>query len=141
MSETREEQRTLALPPATRSRVLNRLLMRVAEGPDAGKLLEHYQEGTVTVGTASDAELRLSDPTVSSYHLEVRPSERGIQLLDLGSLNGTFVYDLARGHVLFLPRLPVDLWALFVSRLKSPDPPAVPSPNGAGEPYPRPSRR
>jgi DNA-binding NtrC family response regulator len=91
MSETREEQRTLALPPATRSRVLNRLVMRVAEGPDAGKRLEHYQEGTVTVGTASDAELRLSDPTVSSYHLEVRPSERGIQLLDLGSLNGTFV--------------------------------------------------
>jgi DNA-binding NtrC family response regulator len=91
MSETREEQRTLALPPATRSRILNRLVMRVAEGPDAGKLLEHYQEAPVTVGTASDAELRLSDPTVSSYHLEVRPGERGIQLLDLGSLNGTFV--------------------------------------------------
>lgn len=91
MSEIREEQRTLALPPTTRSRILNRLVMRVVDGPDAGRLLEHYQEGTVTVGTASDAELCLKDPTVSSYHLEVRPSERGIQLLDLGSLNGTLV--------------------------------------------------
>ncbi len=91
MTEIRQEQPTLALPPATRSRVMNRLVMRVAEGPDAGKRLEYYQEGTVTVGTASDTELTLSDPTVSSYHLEVRPNERGIQLLDLGSLNGTFV--------------------------------------------------
>ena len=95
MSEIREEQRTLALPPTTRSRILNRLVMRVVEGPDAGRLLEHFQEGAVTVGTASDAELRLSDPTVSSYHLEVRPGERGIQLLDLGSLNGTFVAGIS----------------------------------------------
>jgi pSer/pThr/pTyr-binding forkhead associated (FHA) protein len=79
MNETRQEQRTLALPPTSRSRILNRLVIRVAEGPDAGKLLEHYQETTVTVGTASDVELRLTDPTVSSYHLEARPHERGIQ--------------------------------------------------------------
>jgi DNA-binding NtrC family response regulator len=89
MSETREEQRTLALPPTSRNRVLNRLVMRVVEGPDAGQLLEHYEERPVTVGTAPDTELRLSDPTVSSYHLEVRPAAHGVQLVDLGSLNGT----------------------------------------------------
>jgi DNA-binding NtrC family response regulator len=95
MTEPRAEQRTLALPATSRRRILNRLALRVTQGPDAGKLLEHYQEGTVTVGTASDAELRLRDPTVSSYHLEVRPHERGVQLLDLGSLNGTFVAGMS----------------------------------------------
>jgi DNA-binding NtrC family response regulator len=45
----------------------------------------------LTIGTAESSGLRLADPAVSRFHLELRPSERGITLLDHGSTNGTWI--------------------------------------------------
>ncbi len=47
-------------------------------------------EGTVIVGTQPDASLRLTDPTVSRYHLELQARPEGVRVKDLGSRNGTF---------------------------------------------------
>jgi DNA-binding NtrC family response regulator len=60
----------------------------VLEGPDRGARCHADQ---ISVGTAAPSELRLTDPAVSRFHLEVRASDSGIALVDHGSTNGTWV--------------------------------------------------
>jgi DNA-binding NtrC family response regulator len=62
----------------------------VIEGPDAGKQASARSE-KLTVGSARDNDLQLSDETVSRYHLELRGSPEGVRLNDPGSTNGTWV--------------------------------------------------
>src|SRR3982750_1923117 len=69
-----------------------RLRVRIAEGPDRERVLEHYGE-RVGVGTSPANELTLTDPTVSHYHLELRCQD-GVVVKDLGSRNGTFIGDV-----------------------------------------------
>ncbi len=66
----------------------------VVAGPDAGQWTRSV-EGRLTVGTAADATLRLSDNTVSGYHVELESHAGAVTLRDLGSTNGTFVGPLA----------------------------------------------
>lgn len=46
-------------------------------------------DGTITIGRASDAAVRLSDTSVSRRHAEVRRTRDGWTVVDLGSTNGT----------------------------------------------------
>jgi DNA-binding NtrC family response regulator len=62
----------------------------VIEGPDAGKQASARSE-KLTIGTARDNDLALSDDTVSRYHLELAGSPEGIVVRDPGSTNGTWV--------------------------------------------------
>jgi DNA-binding NtrC family response regulator len=71
---------------------VRRLRVRVAEGPDRDRVVEHFG-GRVGVGTSPANELTLTDPTVSHYHLELR-CEDGVLVKDLGSRNGTFIGDV-----------------------------------------------
>ena len=64
------------------------LRVEVLAGPDAGQSLETEHE-LLTVGTAPGNALRLTDDTVSRFHLELARRETGILVLDLGSSNGT----------------------------------------------------
>ncbi|HTJ47374.1 MAG TPA: sigma 54-interacting transcriptional regulator [Kofleriaceae bacterium] len=73
------------------ARVIRKLRVRVDEGPDAGLACEPEGAAAVSVGTADDNQLVVSDDTVSRYHLEVRRAADGVQVTDLGSRNGTFV--------------------------------------------------
>ncbi len=58
----------------------------VTSGPDAGRSLEIA--GTpVSIGTAQENDLVLSDDTVSRRHCEVIPSANGIRIRDDGSTN------------------------------------------------------
>ncbi|MDO4240317.1 FHA domain-containing protein [Micrococcus sp.] len=59
-------------------------------GPDAGArfLLD---TPVVSVGRHPDADILLDDVTVSRRHVELRAVDGGHQLVDLGSLNGTYV--------------------------------------------------
>ena len=43
------------------------------------------------VGTSEDSDLRLSDPTVSRYHLELWAVDDGVHVRDLRSSNGTWI--------------------------------------------------
>jgi DNA-binding NtrC family response regulator len=67
---------------------LPRFRLRVLSGPDA-KREAVSQGGQAVVGTADGATLRLTDPTVSRFHFEVRASSEGLVVRDLGSTNGT----------------------------------------------------
>lgn len=45
------------------------------------------------IGTAQDCDIVVPDPTMSSKHCEIRKSEAGFTLVDLGSTNGVIVND------------------------------------------------
>jgi DNA-binding NtrC family response regulator len=60
----------------------------VVDGVDRGA---NGRGDELTIGTAESSGLRLADPAVSRFHLELRPSERGITVLDHGSTNGTWI--------------------------------------------------
>lgn len=62
----------------------------VLNSPFGPIILEHT---VVTIGSASDNRLVVSNYTVSSHHAEIRPEERGYSIIDLGSAYGTFVND------------------------------------------------
>jgi len=64
------------------------LRVEVLSGADAGKTLETEAE-VLTIGSAPGNGLRLTDDTVSRFHLELSGGERGISVSDLGSSNGT----------------------------------------------------
>ena len=44
-----------------------------------------------SIGSAEANDLRLTAPTVSGFHCEIRADESGMRIVDLGSLNGTIV--------------------------------------------------
>ncbi|MCA9633777.1 MAG: sigma 54-dependent Fis family transcriptional regulator [Myxococcales bacterium] len=69
------------------------LAVEVIDGADVGLKVEADSE-ELTIGTAANNDLELSDPTVSGYHLELTRREDGIHLSDLGSTNGTFVGNI-----------------------------------------------
>ncbi|UJR83195.1 sigma 54-dependent Fis family transcriptional regulator [Sandaracinus amylolyticus] len=70
-----------------------RLRITVMEGPDAGATVEPSTSGGASIGVAPDNVLVLSDRTVSRYHVELRLTRDGIDVEDLGSLNGTWIGD------------------------------------------------
>jgi len=64
--------------------------VRVTHGPDLGReAIASARE--LTVGTAPDNQLVLSDPTVSRHHLALRRTEYGYWVRDLGSTNGIVI--------------------------------------------------
>jgi len=76
------------------------LKLEVVAGPDAGKVFAS-EGASATVGTAEDNDLRLTDATVSRYHVELRAKGDRIAVIDPGSTNGTQVgpAQLYRGSV------------------------------------------
>ncbi|MCC7541746.1 MAG: sigma 54-dependent Fis family transcriptional regulator [Deltaproteobacteria bacterium] len=75
------------LPRATISIPLRTLRVRVVAGPDAGAEAVSDDE-PITVGSADACALRLSDRTVSRFHVELAPTAGGVRVRDLGSTNG-----------------------------------------------------
>jgi transcriptional regulator with GAF, ATPase, and Fis domain len=69
--------------------VLRPVMVRAVTGPDAGTCcrLSHTR---ISVGTAPDSDLHLSDAKVSRRHLEFQVQDRGYLVRDLQSTNGTF---------------------------------------------------
>jgi len=62
--------------------------LRVTSGPDAGQEIE--LEGDLVIGR-EEADVVLADEEVSRRHVEIRLLATGVEVEDLGSLNGTFV--------------------------------------------------
>jgi DNA-binding NtrC family response regulator len=69
----------------------------------------------LTVGVAPGNDLRLTDPTVSRFHLEAQLGREGVALKDLGSLNGTRVGGLRAREVVVPLGVQVQLGATVVS--------------------------
>jgi DNA-binding NtrC family response regulator len=62
----------------------------VRTGPAQGAVVEVGLE-PVLVGRNAGCQLVLPDPHVSSVHIELAATERGVRVRDLGSRNGTFM--------------------------------------------------
>ncbi len=91
----REDQTLRNDPPLRDDKtqpLLVRYEVRVISGADQG-LSCPIREETITVGRSLRNRLVLKDPSVSSFHLEITPNEKGVALRDLGSSNGTYVED------------------------------------------------
>jgi len=67
--------------------------VRVLEGPERGAVAQSRGERLV-VGTHRAAELVLTDPAVSRFHLELFVDAGGLVVRDLTSRNGTFIGSL-----------------------------------------------
>jgi len=63
--------------------------LRIVSGPEEGKSVP-IELTRVSVGSASDNDLVLSDTMVSRRHLQIQVRESGYLLQDMGSTNGTF---------------------------------------------------
>jgi class 3 adenylate cyclase len=64
-------------------------LLAVLEGAENGRRIR--VAGQLTVGRDDDADLVLDDPEISRAHAVFVPAPDGLEIRDLGSLNGTWV--------------------------------------------------
>jgi transcriptional regulator with GAF, ATPase, and Fis domain len=65
----------------------------VVDGPDREKCAVSTRE-ELTIGGADGNDLVLDDGTVSRHHCVLRSDQRGLELRDMNSTNGTFVGDV-----------------------------------------------
>jgi DNA-binding NtrC family response regulator len=82
-----------AVSRADRKITFDCIELELLAGPDAG-MRSKLPLATVTIGTAPDNDVVLTDRTVSRYHAEIKITSEGILVRDLGSTNGTFSNDL-----------------------------------------------
>src|SRR6476659_6894653 len=64
-------------------------LLAVLDGAENGRRIR--VAGQLTVGRDDDAGLLLDDPEISRAHASLVPADGGLEIRDLGSLNGTWV--------------------------------------------------
>ena len=90
------EANTVVVEPSSSAFVVSlpRFTVRVVAGPDAGQEAQSV-DGRLSVGTAEGAVLRLSDPTVSRYHVDFEATTQGVVVRDLGSTNRTFLNEVS----------------------------------------------
>jgi transcriptional regulator with PAS, ATPase and Fis domain len=69
---------------------VRKFVLKILAGNEEGKRFSAVRERTL-IGTDSNADLRLSDPTVSRTHCELVLSDGRVVIRDLNSRNGTFV--------------------------------------------------
>ena len=79
---------------------IRKFQLEVMEGPERGTRVDSLTE-ELTIGASPGNDLVLSDESVSRHHCALRASERGLELRDLGSKNGTFVgaCEVVRGFI------------------------------------------
>jgi pSer/pThr/pTyr-binding forkhead associated (FHA) protein len=65
-------------------------LLVVTRGPNAGSRF-HLNKPVSSAGRHPNSDIYLDEVTVSRKHAEFRRESDGIRLVDLGSLNGTYV--------------------------------------------------
>jgi DNA-binding NtrC family response regulator len=69
---------------------IRKFQLEVVEGPERGTRVDSLAD-ELTIGTSLGNDLVLTDEAVSRHHCSLRASDRGLELRDLGSKNGTFV--------------------------------------------------
>lgn len=75
---------------STHSRSTDYLVINHFDGREERVALP-LSETPIRVGRETDNHVVLSDPRASRYHAQVRRSETGVEIMDVGSANGTFV--------------------------------------------------
>jgi transcriptional regulator with AAA-type ATPase domain len=72
-------------------RLVHKLRVTVNAGLDAGATCAPDDGSRLAIGTSEDNALVLTDAAVSRYHLELLRTPAGVEVIDLGSRNGTWV--------------------------------------------------
>jgi len=82
---------TAPLPPATRDPPSDLSHARFEYASPDGKQHVRTIVGLLSIGRHTDNDIQLLDPEVSKHHLTVEKKTEGVELVDLGSANGTVV--------------------------------------------------
>jgi DNA-binding NtrC family response regulator len=104
MAKSRREDPTLSLP--AEAQILGTVRLVVAPGaPDERRvpIATALGRGPVVIGSAPEVDVVIDDPHVSGRHCELRLVPGGVQVSDLGSLNGTKVQGVAVQAALLEP--------------------------------------
>jgi pSer/pThr/pTyr-binding forkhead associated (FHA) protein len=75
----------------TQSRSIDYLVITHFDGREERISLPPSETTPVRIGRETDNDVVLSDPRASRYHAQVRRGEMGLEIMDVGSANGTFV--------------------------------------------------
>jgi len=75
-------------PAPTSQPLVGHLHIQAAEGPSWSVPVDRLP---FTIGRSPEADLVLAEPSVSRKHCQIRPGPDGLELVDLSSLNGTWV--------------------------------------------------
>jgi putative nucleotidyltransferase with HDIG domain len=106
--------------------------LRGVNGPAKGKTWE--SSTLLRIGRLDSLEIALDDSSVSRYHAEVRATERGWRVRDVGSTNGTRLNGarLSNGQWPLRPRdmLQIGEVTLIVEELREVSGESTPLPNG-----------
>jgi len=94
MSRGKRADQTVAIDSAVRSSPASRAWLVLSPGTPEERRIEIGSRPLV-IGKGPEADVRVTDPTVSKRHAELRRTPSGVQLLDLGSRNGTKVNGIA----------------------------------------------
>jgi hypothetical protein len=65
--------------------------LKILSGPGRGQTYPLNNNATLVVGRGADADIVVADGRMSRRHFQVASTVRGIELMDLGSSNGTFL--------------------------------------------------
>lgn len=76
-------------------------IVRVLDGVDAGTT--RAIETSCVIGSGPDADLQLTDSTVSGMHVRIDIRDDGLSVTDLGSTNGTFYLDTRVREIIVKP--------------------------------------
>jgi pSer/pThr/pTyr-binding forkhead associated (FHA) protein len=109
---------TLQIPIAPPVDRTVRARLRVGSGTDAGAEFS-LPEGEYVIGRSADANIRLTDATVSHHHAKILVTARRATIQDLGSLNGSKLGDVTlRGTAIVSPgdRIVLGQTELFVEQ-------------------------
>ncbi|MFT3712176.1 MAG: sigma 54-dependent Fis family transcriptional regulator [Archangium sp.] len=90
------------LPIAVVGLPVRTLSVRVVAGPDLGLAVSDVTEA-LTVGIAEGNTLKLTDPSVSRFHVELSRRGDKVAVRDLSSTNGTLAHGLALTEALVPP--------------------------------------
>ena len=96
MAKSRREDPTLSLP--AEAQTLGSVRLVVAPGSPLERripIAATLARGPVVIGSGAQADIAIDDPHVSGRHCELRAVPGGVQVSDLGSLNGTKVQGVA----------------------------------------------
>jgi len=104
--------------------------LTIREGPGAGKSFSIVRARTYTIGRGVSCDVMLVDKEVSRAHCEIRATEDGVIISDLGSLNGTIVDgERIRSRSLFGGEIiKLGLTSLEFTRADGPQPSPGPAP-------------
>ncbi len=66
------------------------VVLVIKKGPDAGARFQ-IEKNVTAAGRHPESDIFLDDITVSRRHAEIRKLDTGYEIVDIGSLNGTYV--------------------------------------------------